>query len=246
MKTMLSFHLIFINNVLFIEIKPISRKRKRIATFLSFFLSFFIPRIEHSPINTQPLFSILILPLKILRLLKIRVTMKAGYGTTTKGNRNSYTMDMRAELKTFGRSKRDGITTLPWAGILYRGVYVGYGWHLCAKPIAVEEMKNSKRDLRRNSAALLLIRAWNLLYRSPSRRPRRKNSVTAGDPRSEMFRGGWYQFPYVHLRPNEAFARSVIIYFQSSWFDQLPPFLSLFFFYTLFVRAKFSIENNLV
>ena len=99
MKTMLSFHLIFINNVLFIEIKPISRKRKRIATFLSFFLSFFIPRIEHSPIDTQPLFSILILPLKILRLLKIRVTMKAGYGTTTKGNRNSYTNGYAGGIK---------------------------------------------------------------------------------------------------------------------------------------------------
>lgn len=240
MKTMLSFHLIFINNVLLIEKTKANRD-------VSFFFSFFIPRIEHSPINTQPLFSILILPLKILRLLKIRVTMEAGYGTTTKGNRNSCTNGYAGGIKNVWAIEEGwNYNSSLGGGILYRGVYVGYGWHLCAKPIAAEEMKNSKRDLRRNSAALLLIRAWNLLYRSPSRRPRRKNSVTAGDPRSEMFRGGWYQFPYVHLRPNEAFARSVIIYFQSSWFDQLPPFLSLFFFYTLFVRAKFSIENSLV
>lgn len=33
-------------------------------------------------------------------------------------------MDMRAELKTFGRSKRDGITTLPWAGESYIGEFM--------------------------------------------------------------------------------------------------------------------------
>lgn len=144
-------------------------------------------------------------------------------------------MDMRVELKTFGRSKNDGITTLPSAG------WESYIGGLCR----IRMTSLCETDRRRGNEKFQTRFAPQPGHPPPYPRLEFIMPIPEQTPvgkiqlqRSE--RDVSRRTIPISNRPlasQRGFQSSVIMYFQSAWFDQLP--------YTFFVRSRetFLIER---